>query len=337
MNASPSIYCAFVKELFYEAVQQGVTIEQLESTTGLKPEHLEDLDTRIALDQHMKLWDAVIHLTRNPALALQLGEKATPRNMGVIGLVIMNCQTLADMFHQTTRYMKLIAETDEMVMEHHGELSRIIYRIRKPEYFNISGIERGTSMALSWIRLFTRQDICPEEVWFQFPPPPYIDEYQRIFKAPIKFNQVENAIILKKTTLSIRSDDYDPYLWKVLNQHAEALYSKLNVEVSIQNQVQELIFEFLPKGEMNVENIAESVCMSSRTLSRRLSQEGTSFKGLVEKTRKKMAENYLRQKTVSINDITFLLGFSELSAFSRAFKRWYGSSPSDYRQTLLNV
>ena len=144
------------------------------------------------------------------------------------------------------------------------------------------------------------------------------------------FDQPHCAIAFKKSFLDFKLPKRNPYLHKVLTRHVESLLNKIRPKKSLSDQVKQIVSKQLPKGDVDAEMVASTLCMSRHTLYRKLKNEGHAFQELVESVRKEKAIRYIKEKRYSLSEIAFLLGFSELSAFSRAFKRWTGTSPAKY-------
>lgn len=172
------------------------------------------------------------------------------------------------------------------------------------------------------------------EAHFQYRAPDYLSEYEKVFSSPLFFEQQNNILVFSKDILNLPSKSYNDYLDDLVQQQGRALLKELYTDRSLKQQTQQLIIKQLPTGRLNVDIIAEKMNMNRRTLARKLKAENTSFQELLEKTRKDLASDYLQQQTLSINDIAFMLGFSESSAFSRAFKQWFGNNPQEHRNTL---
>ena len=345
MTQKTTLYAGFVKELYYHVLASGVDAKQLEAETELSPQDLENMDARIPISQNIRLWHAAINLSKNEALALELGDSSNPKNLGIVSLVILNSPNLGQMYAQVIRYTELIAQGDRIEMEKTDQHIYLSYSIDVPENFTIYAVERSIATALKWTREYAGEalrpealrpkELRPEEIHFAYPKPRYVQEYEKIFQCPLKFEQAENRIVFDKAVLQLPACNYNPSLDELLNNQAEYLLDELDGSESVVQQTRRLIVRHLPEGNLNVEKVSSELNMSRRTLARKLKEEGTSFKDLAEKTKKALSVDYLKQNTISINDIAFLLGFSESSAFSRAFKRWYGDYPQGYRRVLL--
>lgn len=335
MTRECTIHASWVKELYYYAIQQGASGTGIEEKTGLNAREFADPDARIPVKQLVSLWHASVELTGNPALALQLGNDTNPVDAGILYLVCMSAPDLQEMFARLSRYMRLFSESDSLEFIEEPDCIRLVYRIEVPEAFTVYAIERSIVVALKWFNTFTGLDIEPLKIDFQYRPPDYRDEYDKVLSCPLHFEQACNAITFSKEILKIPAQSYNAYLDELVQKQANDLLQQLLPADSIEKQTQKLILKQLPTGRVNVDVIADKLHMSRRTLARKLRDENTSFQSLLENTRKNLATDYLQQDTLCINDIAFLLGFSESSAFSRAFKRWFEHSPQEYRDSLV--
>jgi AraC-like DNA-binding protein len=140
-----------------------------------------------------------------------------------------------------------------------------------------------------------------------------------------------NALLMDEEFLSIRLPRANRYVFGVLSAHAEALLKSLESSKTIKGRVESLLMPILHTGEASVDVIACKMGVSRPTLFRRLKAEGTTFKQVLDELRHKLSLHYLSGKKVSVNEIAYLVGFSDAAAFSRAFKRWTGQSPRAVR------
>jgi AraC-like DNA-binding protein len=168
-------------------------------------------------------------------------------------------------------------------------------------------------------------------VHFTHRAPSYRAEYDRIFAAPLLFESHTNAFVMDDAFLNINLPRKDPYLSEILSAHAEILLEDLEGSKSFRGRVESLLIPVLHTGEANMNAIAGKLALSRQTLFRKLKAEGMTFRKVLDDLRHKMALHYLNGKRASVNETAYLVGFSEPAAFSRAFKRWTGSSPRRVR------
>jgi AraC-like DNA-binding protein len=166
---------------------------------------------------------------------------------------------------------------------------------------------------------------------FQHSRPEYDQLYTDFFKAPVWFNQEENSVVFQKDVLSMTHSG-QPYLKEVLIQHADRLLKELDASKEFVSAIRKIIIENLHTGGVNIGLVERAMNMSRQTIYRRLKSDNTSFSTLLDDIRRERAVEYLKAKEMTIEEIAFLLGYSETSAFNHAFKRWFGKSVVEYRK-----
>jgi AraC-like DNA-binding protein len=164
-------------------------------------------------------------------------------------------------------------------------------------------------------------------VHFTHEEPGYRAEYERIFGVPLTFGSDRNAMLVAEEFLSLTMPPANPYVTRVLRDHAEMLLVRLARTTTVRGRVETILLAGLHESDTSMEKIATELGCSRQTLRRRLKAEGTSFEALLDQLRHKMAIHYLDEGNVSISEAAYMVGFSEPAAFSRAFKRWTGTSP----------
>jgi AraC-like DNA-binding protein len=176
-------------------------------------------------------------------------------------------------------------------------------------------------------------DWIPREVHFQHRRPDNISEHGRIFQSPVHFGKPGTQLIFDSSFLTMPLVEADLTLGSLLEKQAEELLAKFPREESdFVNQVRQLIRENLSSGETGMEIISRKLGSSSRTLQRKLKEQGASYQKLLEETQSEMSKFYLQQPEIAICEISYLLGFSQSSAFHRAFRRWTGLTPKAFRR-----
>jgi AraC-like DNA-binding protein len=188
---------------------------------------------------------------------------------------------------------------------------------------------------LSFCRWVTNRDLRPLAFELRFPPPADLQSYQDAFKCPLRFNAPVNALLFAPTDVTLSLPTANAQLVGVHERIASEHLQRLD-HAQTCHRTRAVIIRHLQDGEPRRPKIAAVLGMSERTLQRRLTAEGTSFQLLLDDTRRELARHYLGQKTVSLADIAYLLGFSDQSSFFRASRRWFGSSPRDYRIRLIS-
>jgi AraC-like DNA-binding protein len=174
------------------------------------------------------------------------------------------------------------------------------------------------------------------EVWFMHPEPPSLAEYEQTFEGgTLCFGKPWNGFVVPRDYLSIPVPSADPQLHALVRKHADAMLAELPRAQSLTERVRDLLANELSGGTPSAKQIAKKVAMSERSLARYLNDEGTTFSALLEDLRRRMALRYVRHSELSFSEITFLLGFSQAAAFYRAFRRWTGQTPREFRQNPI--
>jgi AraC-like DNA-binding protein len=180
-------------------------------------------------------------------------------------------------------------------------------------------------------RTATDVTFSPASVTLQRPDVGHIDEYIKVFNAPVTLGAERNALLFEKASLETQLPGDNVDLARANDKVAEHYLESLDPR-KVASKVRELLVTLLPSGNSNQERIAQRLNRSLSTLQRQLSSEGTNYQQIRDDTRKRLAEEYINDQALSLSQIAYMLGFSDQSNFSRAFKRWTGTSPRNYRQ-----
>jgi AraC-like DNA-binding protein len=202
--------------------------------------------------------------------------------------------------------------------------------LKAPRQFN----EYSMALALNTIRMMAGSQWTPQEVQFTHQAPHDSSEHLRVFHAPVSFGSASNAFVINREFIERQVPAANPRLYKILKQYLERVLNEMPAENGLIASVRKAIAELMRDGAPKLARVAMKMAMNPRTLQRQLREYGVEFKELVDNTRRLSALNYLRNSTNTLTEIAFLLGYSELSAFNRAFKRWTGSTPLNFRRRL---
>jgi len=288
-------------------------------------------DNRLPTRCHNAMLHAGAVETGIPGIILLSGSKATAESLGVVGHLMMNCQTLLNAGQQIARFASVLSETGKWSVCASKNRYEICYtRINKTK-FHPEIEEASLSSCIGVLRDLSRAAITPLEVRFTHPDPGYAEIYENVFGIPVQFEQAECLLSISEDDGHRAIPSHQSYTLGLLESHAEALLQKLGDVDSVVSRASQLVANHLAEGRVDVEWISRQMHMSRWTLTRRLKQEGLTFNDLIRDIRSKLAQSYLHDKKMSITEIGFLLGYSEPSAFQRAFRGWYQCTPSEYR------
>lgn len=310
---------------------------------GMTREDFMDLPTPINTIDNLQVIPAEEFLALHEMLAVKLGrgypirvgQKMIIEDYGVLGLSWRTCSRVGEIFERSKRYFKLLSNTFFWEVEDHGTLSRV----RLDREAHRWGMELSTEASLSAtvvvLQAMSEQNIMPTQVTFKHSAPEDLTDHNKAFQCPILFDQTDYSITYKTEDLNLRTGKADStinsYLVKQVEEKTKGIKIPGN---SFVRDVEGLIKDALPTGIPSIHNISDLLAMSNRTLTRRLSEAGVTFRDLIKKTQYQIAKDMLRDPSNSIGDIAFITGFSDQSAFNRAFKKWSGLSPSNYRKQL---
>lgn len=269
-----------------------------------------------------------------PGFSVRIGQQMKMEDYGVLGLSWKTCSWAGEIFDRSERYFKLLSNTYFFKVEQEFGISRVL--LNREAYRR--GMELSNEATLSAtvvvLRAITESDISPREVSFKHAPPKKLDDYDEAFHCPVLFNQAQNYIAYKTEDLNMRTAKADESINRFLLERVEEETQGIEFSANkIVNDVESLIRDALPSGIPGVEQIGQIMGISRRTLTRRLSENGITFRDLIKKIQEEISKDLLKNSARSVAEIAFETGFSEQSAFSRAFKSWTNQSPVEFRNT----
>ena len=339
----PTISAGYPRGLVDFAAGKGADRAELLRRAGLTEKDLEHQDNRVPLDRYIALYEAAVALTGTPAIALQFGEAVRMQEVSIVGLICEACETTVDVGRELNRYAALVLDDTR---SEPAVLMRGVYKdggfwIETPhDAFGMSRYLVEAELArLVWNgrAMFANTPEFhelkyPRQIHFTHADPGYASEYERVFQAPVVFNSHWNAMEVDAAFLTLKQPPVNRYVFGVLSERADALLKSLKDAKTMRGRVENMLLPILHRGDISMDMIADRFGVSRQTLYRNLRAEGTTYEAVLDDLRHRMALNFLAGGKVSINETAYLVGFSEPAAFSRAFKRWTGKSPSAARR-----
>ena len=336
MTVAASLAASFVDF----AERQGVDRGELLSAASLPSAALKDPDGRISADAYGAVQEAAIRATGDTGLPMRHAADQRLNHLSIVGLIVETAGPLSEAIPQLNRYVRLIADIPLTFANDRFELVRIGGETWLVDHLpvDLAGPEAIEATFASFASSF--RHIAPEiplvlDVQVTFERPAHADLYDEIFQAPVRFGAERNALRIHPHWANESERDERPYALNLFIDHAEALLDSLQETATFRARVEEQILQELHRGPVARERVARDLAVSERTLHRRLKEEGLTYAEVYNALRDRMAREYLTSGRTTVAEIAFLLGFSETSAFVRAFRRWTGLSPSDFRQTLI--
>jgi AraC-like DNA-binding protein len=327
-----TVAAAGVAALLDFAASKGARVDDLSTQAGIDRTALSDPDSRVPLAKYLTLLRAARDACRDPAFALHFGEAFNVGELSVGGLVTGFAGSMAESFALMNRYARLSMEVhcsadDRLIFDSRGgELWMIDTRIDPNAFPEIT--ETTFARIVTSSRGLGSERQLFNAVTFTFAEPPYRAEYERIFRMPMTFGSGQNALRLDPAW-SVRKPPLSSAAGlRALTASADELLTQLDSARTTSGRVQALLTRMLPGGGATVEGVARELAVSRQTLFRRLREEGTSFEKVLDDVRRMLALQYLRQR-LPVSEAAYLVGFSSPTSFSRAVKRWTGSTPRE--------
>lgn len=289
-------------------------------------------DNRLTSGEVTRIFLAATKLTKNENIGLHQGEGLSKGFSNILGYLLMNCSDLADAAQKYIKYERIVDETSVSDICLDG--NTVILSIRNVDKelkgnrqmydFKLAGM-------LSYMKILLGESIILKEVHFEHCKPQDISEYQRIFKCPVFFEKQMNALVFNKELLQLPIIEPNNELQILFERIARDTLEKLGKSETYKKKVLDIIIKEMNGEIPSINLVAKRLAMSIRSLQHNLKQEGTSYIKIANEVRKNIAINFLKEKDDSISEIAYFLGFSEASAFNRAFKKWTNLTPGEFR------
>ncbi|UVE18998.1 AraC family transcriptional regulator [Pseudomonas sp. LS44] len=312
----------------------GVDCRTLFSELGLDYIALEDPDARFPQDGMTRLWERAVQLSGNPAIGLNMASVVRPASFHVVGYAAMSSRNLKEAFARLVRYQRIIAEGADLSFRPVADGYALILAIHGDRLAPArQSAEASLAYTLAFCRWMTGKPLRPRLVRFQGDAPADLEPYQKVFQASLRFNAEHYALVFERADLEAPLPSANESLAQLHDRFAGDYLARFSGS-RVTHQARQVLCRLLPQGEPKREVVAQALHLSERTLQRRLQEEATSFQQLLDDTRRELAVQYLAQANLTLLEISYLLGFADPSNFFRAFRRWFDTTPGEYRSTL---
>ncbi len=328
-NRLKTVSLLWVKGLLQAAKLQGVEERQVLQQAQIVESSLSE--GRISLDDTLSIWRAVEELTADPLFGFHMGLALKPTHFQLIAFTMLSSPTLGDAIEKILKYQRLISDGGSFTLVNvSSEEVSLVYNPHA-DNFSYHQIDVVMVAVISFARWLLGQQLAPRNINFCHAELGGGKEYQEFFSCPVAFDQEQNSIIFSASLMQEALPGFDPQLASMHEQMADTQLENLS-KPDIIARLQELMTE----SDMAIsrDRIAEKLGMSGRSLQRKLQEQGSSFQQVYDDYRHKKALSLLQVEKLSLLDISLQLGFSETSTFYRAFKRWQGITPGEYRLQL---
>lgn len=293
---------------------------------------------QMKLSSFCQLYEEAARQTKNPSFGLWFGNQFMPHDLGLWGYAAISSPTLGAAlenwvelfpYHQELSMLRLTSRDDGMAM--------LEYQILAPDIIERSqDAELSLGMFLNLFRECLGRHWTPEEVFLEHPMPEDAEAHETAFGAPTYFSQPVNALVFRPEILEQPMPRRDLALMTIMRTCLEQLGSRRDKYETLGDHVRMVVRTKLTEGCPSLETVSEEMGLSPSSIQRELAMDGLTYKELVQATRRDLALSYLKQRHLPLSEVALLLGYSELSAFSRAVRRWTGESPKAIRSRLLS-
>lgn len=297
---------------------------------------IQNNDTRYSVDIVLQILAKTEKITGIANIGLLCGRNIRPAAMNELGNAVMCSKTLRQAILLNRKYQALTQELGQTNLQVRQDLAGqdLAWLLWKPNYSNPEYGRLVTDMVISGHAIFGRwlswvHDKKIEAVHLRHAKPIYAELYNDIFDCPVLFGQAENAMLIDNNAIDMPLPQANAQSLTEICHRLDIALTKLHPHKPLRQQVTDILYVEVPNGPINLEQIARRLGLSPRGLRRNLTAEHTSFRKVLETTRRTLCEEYLRDNTPLLT-IADKLGYSQQSAFNRAFKDWYGTTPKDY-------
>jgi AraC-like DNA-binding protein len=330
-----STSASWVKGIAEMLAAEGLDADGLLAAAGIDRPTLDAPAGRVPTEKISRLWELAVERSGNPAIGLRQHNVPRPASFDVVGYTMMSCADLRGAYERLRRYLLILSDALTMTLSEEGAEFRVTFALfggdRPVPRQRIEYILASLTGLCRWI---SGREVRPVRIELAYPPPVDIAPYRDAFGCKLTFDAPNSCLVYALADLTVPLPTSNPRLAEQ-HEHFAAEYLRQFDNAQTSYRAREVIIRHLPDGEPRREQVADALCMSERTLQRRLEEESTSFGDLLDGTRRELAEQYLSRLHLSLAEAAYLLGFQDQSSFFRACKRWFEVSPGQYRNQLL--
>lgn len=332
-----SLFAPLLGFIWKSASDFGLDAEALLREVGIDPALRLDINARITEQQFDDLLWTARRKANDDAFIFHLIGCLHPSYLGALGFAWLTSATLRKAFQRAERYNRLVTTKTVVELEDAGDELIVHFRPLVTQFHDLALRERVRLVApVQLCRLSYGKSFTPQRVSFTHSPPANIHDYYEFFRCELLFDQSETCLAVSSEVADEPLTGFNPQMVQQFDQMMIEYLARHDRD-DIVGRTRAAILEELPSGTATLENTARKLLLSPRTLTRKLQGQGTAFKGLLASTRRELAEKYILDQSLTLTEISFLLGFSEVSSFSRAYRGWAGLSPSAHRSQLFET
>jgi AraC-like DNA-binding protein len=334
--ASATASTQVARAILLGAAVQGYDPADLAARYGLSDRDLADPDARMPAPVAIAMWEEVPRIVGDDRFGLRLGLRASDAGaLPVVGYVVQTSPTLGEGIARALRFQRLVQTLNRAELHVTDSTARLVVQVRARHAERLRhAIDFALAFVVSLASRLTGAPIAPRRASFAYAMPSSVDEHERLFGADLRFGAPVSELVLDPAVLRRPVLSADAHLRALIESHAEQLLARLPAGDSLAERTRAALVDGLRTDRTGVGDLARQLRMSARTLQRRLHAEGTSHAELLDEVRRELALRYVKDRSLSLSEVAFLLGFADQTTFHRAFVRWTGKAPGAFRRAL---
>ncbi|KEZ25118.1 MULTISPECIES: AraC family transcriptional regulator [Pseudomonas] len=327
----------YIQSLAGAVTRLGKNPDPLLEQYGLDPARLSQARARLSIPRYMRLGHAAIQLTGQPGLGLHMGQLSRFAHAGLAGVTAAQAPTVREAARTLIRFEPLYASNYRGQSSFHEDAQGAWMRFYSISPYNAYNRFVVDSILAGWLAQLSTlagTRLRAQRVEIEFDAPDYAAQYASLSDSPVIFAAATNQLRLDQSCLALRNPDHCPSTWRHLLQLCESELEQQTRTRSLRERIIQLLGPLLNGGrEPDLEEVAARLKLPTWTLRRKLAEEGTCFRAVLNDTRRDLAMTYIRDTELAFGEIAYLLGFASAEAFQRAFKRWNGQTPGEFRRS----
>ncbi|QKE65711.1 AraC family transcriptional regulator [Aquipseudomonas campi] len=325
----------FIHGLIAAVREAGQDPAPLLAQFGLDAARLAEPQGRLSIPRYMRLGHAAMQQCSEPALGLCMGRLSHLSQLGLAGITAAQAPNLREAARTLTRFEPLYAHNYRGQSSFHEDSQGAWLRFYSISPYNAYNRFVVDSVLAGWhshLGQLADMPLKVEKVEIEFAAPSYAERYGAAFGCPVEFSAGANQLRLNQASLALRNPAHCPSTWQQLLALCERELEQLTRTRSLRERITRLLGPLLHGREPDLEEVAARLQLPVWTLRRKLAEEGTQYRAILNDTRRDLAMAYIRDTELAFGEIAYLLGFASAEAFQRAFKRWSGQTPGEFRR-----
>ncbi len=336
--SEPTVIGSWITLLASALDSYGINARRFLASRGIDLDRAMNPATRIPIHTMSHLWGDAASLTGDQAFGLKAGSLVTPNTLSALGMALWSACTIKDQLECFIRYLHVLADASHMSLEERDgvlvSITRLIPGDRSSHLLSECSQDVACALMHTLRRTLYKRDFSPVLVQLARSKPENPQVYETFFGCPVEFGQPEIRVHIAMADATAPIPGGSSYLAEASLRVLDEFTAHISSKNDLLWQLRQALVSLLPQGKATVEQVANHLQTSKRTLHRQLDEQGTSFREELEAFRRERAFRLISQGDHSLGDISFMLGFSSSSNFTRAFKRWTGEAPQTYRQRM---